>query len=250
MKKLILLCVALFCSFAAYGQDRDLILTVTGDSLKCKIVELDSYEIQFRFGAGNIISIKRNEVKSYEYNFYSLKTASSKAGAFKNLPFYAGITAGISQYGSINIGDTEGFALSLGCDISYFFKKRFGVGVKFNTMSCTVDFGEMSYSDRVTFVGPAFYGRFGADRLSFTAGAGAGMLIWNIADVRASGVSIWEETAVSAGGFVSLGGNYMLTRNFGVALNVQYSLGSITNDYDIKRNPAGTGCTMGINFRF
>ena len=57
----------LFFSCAAYGQD--LIVTTTGDSLNCKIVDVQTDVIKFRFGSGNPIDIKHTEVSSYEYNF-------------------------------------------------------------------------------------------------------------------------------------------------------------------------------------
>ena len=66
MRHLISIFLLLF-SAIAYGQD--LIVTTAGDSLKCKIVEVNAGEIQFRFGTGGIISIQRNEVMSYQYNF-------------------------------------------------------------------------------------------------------------------------------------------------------------------------------------
>lgn len=67
MKYAVLL-VFLLCSYAVYGQD--LIVTTTGDSLKCKIIEVGDDEIQFRFGkSGNIISINKSEMILYKYNF-------------------------------------------------------------------------------------------------------------------------------------------------------------------------------------
>ena len=77
MKHLILL-VFLLCSFAAYGQspdNPDLIVTITGDSLHCKIIEVTAERIQFRFGPGTIIPINRNEVRSYQYYFASATPA-------------------------------------------------------------------------------------------------------------------------------------------------------------------------------
>jgi len=71
MKRFFLL-LFLLCSFAAYGQNADnpdLIVTITGDSLHCKIIEVTAERIQFRFGPGTIIPINRNEVRSYHYYF-------------------------------------------------------------------------------------------------------------------------------------------------------------------------------------
>ena len=265
MKQLILLCFVLVYSLSAYGQDRDLIVTTTGDSLKCKIIEIDSDEIQFRFGTGSIITIKRSEAGSYEYNYYALSSAkgTSKAKQEKNkpvrtpshrgkLPFYAGITAGSSAYGSVTLGDTKGFAMALGGDAAYFFNDWLGAGIKLNTMICDVDFDRIKYHEMVMFLGPALYGHFGSNKMVFTVGAGGGMLNWSITKQENSDVSLKlnEETSMSAGGFISAGINYMLTRNMGIGLNIQTTFGSVTNVDDEKRNPTGIGGTLGINFRF
>jgi len=257
--KQLFLCLILLCSISAYGQDRDLILTTTGDSIRCRIIDVTSNEIQFRFGVGSIISITRNEVEMYEYNYYVSSTSSVKQKKEKSTrtpslndypPFYIGIAAGVTPYGSISIGDTEGFAMALGVEVAYFFSKWLGVGLKFNTLSCNVDFDKLTYSDMVTFFGPALYGRYDLEKLSFTAGVGGGMLNWSITKQEKSGVSLNEETTSSAGGFVSVGGNYMLTQKIGIGLNVQSIFGSITNSDDVKRNPTGIGGTIGINLRF
>jgi hypothetical protein len=67
MYKYLVLFLLLICSYAAKGQD--LIVTVTGDSLHCKIVYLSEQDIQFRFDEGKIITIPRSDVKSHKYNF-------------------------------------------------------------------------------------------------------------------------------------------------------------------------------------
>jgi hypothetical protein len=68
MKRFILL-FFLFCSCIAYGQD--LIVTVSGDSLNCKITEVKTDAIFFRYDAGgNIVSLPMNQVKWYKYDFY------------------------------------------------------------------------------------------------------------------------------------------------------------------------------------
>jgi len=62
--------VFMLSSAIVFGQENpDLIVSSAGDSLKCKIIEVKPDEIQFRFGTGGIISIPRNDVASYQYNF-------------------------------------------------------------------------------------------------------------------------------------------------------------------------------------
>ena len=67
--KHIILFIFLFCSCVAYGQD--LIVTVSGDSLNCKITEVKTDAIFFRYDVGgNIVSLPMNQVASYKYDFY------------------------------------------------------------------------------------------------------------------------------------------------------------------------------------
>lgn len=76
MRHLILFLFLIY-SFAVYGQNKDntdLIVTSTGDSLHCKIVEVTAERIQFRFGPGTIIPINRSDVASYQYHFTPVRT--------------------------------------------------------------------------------------------------------------------------------------------------------------------------------
>lgn len=75
MKQIFLL-LFLICSYVVYGQD--LIVTVSGDSLKCKIVEMNPEDIQFRFGMGRVISIDRIDVASFQYNFEPVDTSDKR----------------------------------------------------------------------------------------------------------------------------------------------------------------------------
>jgi len=69
MKRLFFLFFFIFCSCFAYGQD--LIVTVSGDSLNCKITEVQTESIFFRYDAGgNVVSLPMNQVASYRYDFY------------------------------------------------------------------------------------------------------------------------------------------------------------------------------------
>ena len=65
----------LFCSQLVFAQQQnnDLIVTKTGDSIFCKIIDVNSSEIQFRFDhRGRIITIKREQTVSYTYNYIPL----------------------------------------------------------------------------------------------------------------------------------------------------------------------------------
>jgi len=74
MKYLILL-FSLFCSCITFGQD--LIVTISGDSLNCKITEVKTDAIYFRYDVGgNIVSLPINQVETYKYDFYKSKSSA------------------------------------------------------------------------------------------------------------------------------------------------------------------------------
>jgi hypothetical protein len=162
-------------SFVVYGQNVDLIVTTTGDSLKCKIIDVGNAEIQFRFGEGQLISIKRSETASYHYNFAPMsetevknkdiekrnieqKDNTQKSDNFSS--YYAGLVAG---YGF------EGEGPFIGLNAGYFFGKSLGYGIvalqQYN-----------DYYEKITFLGPVFCGKFGNKKTFFPVNIGIGGL--------------------------------------------------------------------------
>ena len=286
MKYLIFLAF-LLCPVFVYGQD--LIVATSGDSLKCKIVEVKPDEIQFRFGAGGIISIPKKEVASYQYNFTPAATTSRSSTPVRNAkpapvyetpaqapskkaepassssvkygPFYASLDLGGSSFGKITINGESlsptGTAIVFGLDFAYFFNEWLGAGFKLNSSGGNITYFDeynteiLSCYDMVMFYGPALYGRWGKGKFAFTANAGIGGLNWSMTDVKIDGTSYPDESYSSVGGFLSAGVNYMFTRHFGLSFNIQSKLGSIKyTDADIVRKPAGLGFNIGVDFRF
>ena len=273
MKHSILLAF-LFCTFAAHGQNVDLIVTTTGDSLRCKIVEVTAERIQFRFEQGTVIPIGRSEVASYQYNF-SQPAANAPAGrnaAAKPVdtkpaqrekkdqaaeksssgyrPFYTAFTIGGGSFGSA-FEEIDGTALNFGLDFAYFFIPQLAAGLKLNFAGSQVSYEDyyesLSYYDFVSFYGPALYGRFPMKKFAFAASLGLGGLKWSISDVTLNGIKSSEKESYSAfGGFISAGVNYMFTQHVGIGANLQSMLGTIEED----RKVAGLVFTVGICARF
>ena len=270
LKRLSVFLFFVLCSLCAYGQNPDLIVTVTGDSIRCRIIDAGVNEMQFRFGSGQVISIKRSQVASFEYNYKSEKSRNQgkpgksekpvKAPADKGVRpvrmtpdharFYAALSAGTGSFGSVSFGKTEGSAFLLGADAAYFFKTWIGAGLKLNTISGKVDFGErLTYHDRVMFYGPALHGCFGKNSVNVNVCAAIGGINWKLSNQMRKGVSEDDKSLTTLGGFLSAGVSYRFTKNMGVGFNVQSMLGTAKDDV-IHRNPAGIGCTLGLNFRF
>ena len=286
MKYLISITLIL-CSVVAYGQD--LIVATSGDSLKCKIVEVKSDEIQFRFGTGGVISIPRNEVRSYQYNFSPAAPTNRNAPAktaeparvyetptnvqpkaaepesktsVKYRPFYAALVLGGTPFGNLSIEGEDvsltGTAIIVGLDFAYFFNDWLGAGLKLNSMSGNISYTDAVYNeeflscnDMVMFYGPALYGRWGKGKFAFTANAGIGGLNWSMTDIKIEGESSADESYSSLGGFLSAGVNCMFTRHFGMSFNMQSILGKINySGEDIIRKPTGLGFSVGFDFRF
>jgi outer membrane protein W len=278
----------LFCSFASYGQD--LIVTTTSDSLNCKIIEVQTEVIHFRFGDGNPISVKREEVKSYQYNYFTVtpvkttkspaQPASEKTTTVKNPtavkparvgypPVYLSLALGARSFGSFSgyagVNEvTSGATVVLGIDAAYFFGSSIGVGFKLNYAAANVIVDEInnsSYYDAITFWGPTLYGRWGKGKFGFTANAGLGGLSWSMSEIEINRYYYDDFSTISFGVFLSAGVNYMFTKHFGINANLQSVIGSVqgtlelTDTYSsptltLKRNPVGIGGTIGLDFRF
>ena len=285
MKYFILFAFILF-SYVAFGQD--LIVTTTGDSLKCKIIDVGSDEIQFRFGtSGNVISVKKSETVSHRYNYYApapsartpvtvVEPSSARSTSTapvddtpkkKAPPFYTALSLGASSFGSLNfskgstgidLSPTNGTPFVFEFDVAYFMNQNIGIGFKLNGKGGDVTYTYMSTEilscyDMVMFFGPALYGHFGNDKVSFALNAGIGGLNWSMSDAIIDGDSYGDESYTSVGGFLSAGVNFMFTRHVGLNFKLQTLLGSIECEEDgdkMVRKPAGIGGTLGLCFRF
>ena len=233
MKYLIFLAFFL-CPVFVYGQD--LIVATSGDSLKCKIVEVKPDEIQFRFGAGGIISIPKKEVASYQYNFapaaptsrntrtnpmYETPVNISQKEQKKDFsPFYAGLVVG---YGEIPL---------IGFNAAYFFNHNVGVGLAVHHQFWNDAWG----SDKYTFFGPVFYGHWGRKngRFYFPTNFGLVRLSYNEYDSKSSGF----------GYFVSVGVAYRVANFISIGLH-----GEIASDFYNELYPMG-GFLASLNFHF
>ena len=263
--KHIIVILLFFCSCALYGQD--LIVTVSGDSLKCKITEVSSDEIQFRFGQGRVISINRSEVESFQYNFEpapgkdkgSKKPSTGKTRPTPSgkqvkgyLPFYAGLSGGTGSFGSVSVGEMKGKApIMFGLDAAGFFNSNIGAGIKFNMANSKVDFGEAySWNDQIIFAGAGLYGRWAKDKLELTASTSIGALMWKTSNFTEKGVVSEDKSATGLGGYFCTGINYLVSKNISIGLNLTSTLGKVKTDDDFTRNPAGAGVMVGVGFRF
>ena len=231
----------LLCSVVAYGQD--LILTTAGDSLKCKIVEVNASEIQFRFGTGGIITIERKEVATYQYNYAPATTASPVSTAparTAEQTYQTPASVSSQKTPHIYVGLVGGAPLLLvGLNGAYFFNRLIGAGFAVHHQVINYDDGS---TDKITFYGPVFYGHWGRrnGKFFFPTNFGVGAVSYNYQ--YESYWNVFDATGTELGFFTSLGAAFKPTRSFSIGLNLEaaYSLGD-----DLL-----VGITLGINFHF
>ena len=170
------------------------------------------------------------------------------------LPFYISATAGAGRFGSYSRSEIKSGGVAIfGTDVAYFINMYLAAGVKLNVAICDVNISgtdKFAYRDRVTFVGPALYGRLGKGKLALTCGAGVGALNWYLSNWTEAGAKKNNGSYTTAGGFISAGANFMFTRHVGAGLNVQSVIGSFSDKYEWERKPADVGLAFGLNFRF
>ena len=256
MKYLIFLAILIF-SQVVYGQqqNRDLIVTTTGDSLFCKIIDVSPSEIQFSFDrSGGVITLRRSEIISHNYNYRPASGTRSSADRRNDevsSEFNVAFFTGVNNFGTISVGeDISGGAFVVGGDVIYFFKPYLGAGLKFKTSVCDINFSDFfKASDRIMFIGPALYSSFGNGNLTFGLNASVGGLIWKLSDVNINGDKSDDESVTTLGGILSVGLNYMVTQTFGLGVNVQSVLGSIKTD-NYERTPAPIGVAFEVKLKF
>ena len=165
-------------------------------------------------------------------------------------PFLVAVSFGARPYGTTSFGKVNnGVTGVIDLDLAYFFNPWVGAGIKANAgISDVAAYGEganLYYTDWVVFLGPALYARLGNRKLALTACVGAGAVNWNMPVKNGTVILMDNGNVTEAGVFLSAGVNCMLTRHFGIGLNVH----TLVTDF-VGRKPDGAGGTLGLNFRF
>ena len=130
MKRIIILVLCLFAGYSAYGQD--LIVTVSGDSLNCRITEVKTDAIFFSYDAGgNVVSLPMNQVASYKYDFYKGRrgtpaVAVSMRGR-SELSFYLGGGLSSLDYKPDVGSRSSGIGGMFGVGYTWFVSGRWGL---------------------------------------------------------------------------------------------------------------------------
>jgi len=251
---------AWFCPLCTYGQsnpDPDLIVKTTGDSIQCRILNIDDDGIHYRLGSGNLMSIPQKEVASYALSHFALPYEEWTTGG--QLPpkvrthvFYFMVSAGTTDFGSVSFGDAGGLTFHGGFDAAFYLQPWLKAGLKFNAINAAIDFGKKyTYSDRVMLIAPALYGSFGKKALKMDVCASFGIMNWRLSNQKRYGIPVDNKSSNATGCYFSIGLTYMFIRNFGIGLNVHTIQGKLQDEAgNMERNPSGMGGSFGLVFSF
>ncbi|NME67233.1 hypothetical protein [Flammeovirga aprica] len=183
--------------FITSTNAQDLIVTISNDSISCKIDEIYNDHIYFNLVHKKEIKsslLPLNRVSYYEYGFYNPKSIpQNEVAEVKKLPKFRFAFNGGMSYRLSPADNSLGPQLQnhfealklgylLGANASFFFNDIFGVGVRYSYTKASHEEhfpGGEVISDvvKINYVGPSFVSRFrnGADN-AFVLGGGFGYM--------------------------------------------------------------------------
>jgi hypothetical protein len=182
---------------------QDLIVTLTNDSINCKITQIDAEFIHFDMVYNEEVRstvLMLSTIKIYEEKFYSNSNLPSQKKSSVEYPRYHIILSGGASYLLDPIADDTEFrdyyqnlktGYNLGLDVNYYFNKTIGVGLKYNYFASSSStegtsneggiLSEWNISENImiNFAGPTFLARFlsAKNNNAFILGASVGY-IW------------------------------------------------------------------------
>jgi hypothetical protein len=182
MKKVFIILICIFCSSGLLAQD--LIVTVYGDSILCKITKVTSGNVYFTWKQNNEYSssyFPRSGVKSYKYNFSNetiiLKEEKVTESEFKPIliAFDGGFSFTLARLDeSIPDELTDYYqdlktGANINAGITYYLEETLGIGIKYQCFmtsnyldnayvtspSGSTGYGVLSDHLRISFYGPS-----------------------------------------------------------------------------------------------
>ena len=267
-------------------KSQDLIITITDDSLNCKITQIQKEQIYFFYEReGNIIesSMPVNMVKSYEKNYYALPNNSLEKARNRD-KFKLGVYGGYSRMiGKLpdNIDpilqehlDRLRNGFHLGGDINFFVSKNLALGAKysffrtedavdnigfFDTSGMLVGVGKIAERVLVHYIAPNIFLKVGKTmgKVFFIFDGSFGCMIYrNYAtflqeDFTMKGIALG--VSIVPGVEVKLSQNIGL--NFSLGLNVgtlntmtMTSSGQTTTNNDARENISRLDVSLGLHW--
>lgn len=260
MKKSIILIFIIVSGSTVFSQD--LIVTLTNDSLNCKITQIDAefihFDIVYNKEVRNSV-LMLSTIKNYKENYYSKSNLPAQEKSTMDYPRFLIFLSGGGSYLLDPISaNAEGeikeyyqdlkLGYNLGFDFNYYFNKTIGLGLKYNYFNSSNSAEGNSSGDGVTsewsiseniminFVGPTFLARFlsANNNNGFVLGASVGYM-WYKDD------AVLLDPAIITGNTIGLniGASYniSLSRIFFLGISASTTLGflpSLTIDDGIN----------------
>jgi hypothetical protein len=256
MKKFFVIALLLLFSKSIFSQD--LIVTVDGDSLNCKItkVKADEIDIIFKDKDGiKITSLTRANVKTYKYKYF--ETSELPDGKVKGRGDYQRLRFAVNGGYSYHLGSVpEGISSDLreyifdlksgyhyGCDLTYNFNERYGAGINYKKFSSSnsVDiyvedingnrrYGKMSDDLTISFFGPAFTVRQVSKNMRNTFYSILSVGYMSYSDNKVI-IDNYKMTGNTAGASVDIGYEFGLSKNLSLGLQISLIRGTLVR-YD------------------
>jgi hypothetical protein len=182
MKNCIIIALLVLISNTIYSQD--LIVTVDGDSINCKITKLKADNVYFTFKHKDEIRntlLPMTNVKAYQFDYFETsEVPEGKIVGYKNyqhlrFALNGGYSYHLAKVSEAVQSDLRNYVTDLksgynyGGDLTYYFSEQFGAGIKFyqfnssNSMDIYLEdingdrrYGKMSDDLSISFIGPAF----------------------------------------------------------------------------------------------
>lgn len=183
MKFLLLTLLSLFSVSLSYSQD--LIVTIDGDSINCKITKLNAENIFFTFKHGDEIRntlLPTSKVAHHQIDYYIISDVpKEKLESYKDYPqFRIALSGGLSYMtGKISDKVPSDFrdyikelksGYHFGGEASFFFSESLGFGAKYSVFKSShnlnniyvedvdgnITYGKMSDAIKISFIGPSF----------------------------------------------------------------------------------------------
>jgi hypothetical protein len=256
MKRNILFLFLFFYIFSLNAQD--LIITKTGDSIRCQITKITSDNIYFRYlksGGVEKSLLPISEINDYQY--FQPGSPNQKGGIppERNYPRFRLSAGGGYTYRVEKIPDDAGdykdyfrklkSGFNIETEAGYFFKKSFGVGLRYNFFRTknsmdnvtfiiddghTIDTvtGNMGDDIRIHYLEPVFYYRFfnRNEKVAWTAGVSLGYAAFvNKAMLMNEDLDL---TSSTVGISVILGADFFVAENLAVGLTLSADIGTLT----------------------
>lgn len=212
---------------------QDLIVTEAGDSLNCKITQIEEGMLHFTYlrnGSKQKTLIGTNQVKEYRYGYYTASEIPEQMQENGFPQFRIGVSGGWA-YMIARISDQvpaserqyikdlkSGFFL--GGDFAYFFPSEYGIGLQESFFKSKSAINDMS----VNYIGPAMYQRvvLPDETIVFVSSLSFGLVSYNSQFFN----NIVTMTGASLGMDVGVGFDFMLNDHMALCLETSLMFGS------------------------